>query len=94
MFETAAGDLYPLRLSYERNGVVQLYLAHLAYRTPFKDLALRQRLYDELAAIVGPLSTKTLGGFPGFDARKLNDEEIVQALSVFVQRLLAEAHGG
>ena len=91
VFDTAGGALYPFRLSNERKGSVQLYLGHLIYRPAFADEAVRQRLYDDLVAIVGPLSTKTLNGFPGFDARKLNDPAIVAALAIYLRQLLAEA---
>ena len=57
------------------------------------DPQVRQRLYDELAAIVGTLSTKTLNGYPGFDARKLNDQTVMEALAAYIRRLLSEAEG-
>lgn len=91
VFDTSGGPLYPFRLSSERKGSVQLYLGHLIYRPAFADEAVRQRLYDDLAAIVGTLSTKTLNGFPGFDVRKLNDPVIVGALSDYLRRLLSQA---
>ena len=93
VFETPAGILYPLRLSPERKGMVQLCLAYLVSRSAFADQAVRQRLYDELAAIVGTLSTKTLNGYPGFDARKLNDQTVMEALAAYIRRLLSEAEG-
>jgi hypothetical protein len=93
LFDIPDGILYPFRLSPERKGMVQLYLASLVSRPAFADATVRQRLYDELVAIVGPLSTRTLNGYPGFDARKLNDKEIATALSDYVRRLLDEAGG-
>lgn len=90
-FDTPGGILYPLRLSPERKGMVQLCLAYLVSRPAFADVAVRQRLHDDLVAIVGPLSTRTLNGYPGFDARKLNDPAIVEALSGYTQALLAKA---
>lgn len=89
VFDTLGGALYPFRLSNERKGLVQLYLGHLIYRPAFAEEAVRQRLYDNLVAIVGPLSTKTLNGFPGFDARKLNDPVIAEAIAGYLRRLLA-----
>lgn len=91
VFDTAGGPLYPFRLSNERKGSVQLYLGHLIYRPAFADETVRQQLYDGLVAIVGPLSTKTLNGFPGFDARKLNDPAVATALAGYLRQLLAEA---
>ncbi|MCP3733109.1 hypothetical protein M9978_22130 [Sphingomonas sp. MG17] len=91
VFDTSSGSLYPLRLSNERNGTIQLYLAHLVYRPAFADEAVRRALYEELVAIVGPLTTKTLNGFPGFDARKLTDPPVARALSDYLRRLLDRA---
>lgn len=84
------GVLFPLRLSPERKGMVQLCLNYLVSRPAFADVAVRQRVYDELVAIVGPLSTTTLNGFPGFDARKLNDAAVQSALTAYLRKLRAE----
>ena len=91
VLDAPGGNLIPLRLSPERKGMVQLCLAYLINRPAFADQAVRQRLYDELVAIVGPLSTTTLNGYPGFDARKLNDPAIVTSLTDYLRKLRAEA---
>ncbi|MDP5281414.1 hypothetical protein Q9Q95_20985 [Sphingomonas sp. DG1-23] len=91
VFDIHGATLYPFRLSNERKGSVQLYLGHLIYRPAFANEVVRQRLYDDLVAIVGPLSTKTLNGFPGFDVRKLNDPLIASELTGYLRRLLTEA---
>ena len=91
VLDAPGGDLIPLRLSPERKGMVQLCLAYLVNRPAFADQAVRQRLYDDLVAIVGPLSTKTLNGYPGFDARKLNDRALAAALAGYLRQLTAEA---
>lgn len=93
-FDLQQGWIYPLPLSPERKGMVQLCLAYLATRPAFADQAVRQRLYDDLVAIVGPLSTATLNGYPGFNARKLNDPAVAAALGDFLRRLRSEAEGG
>jgi hypothetical protein len=85
------GVLYPLRLSPERKGMVQLCLAYLVNRPAFADQAVRQRIYDDLVAIVGPLSTTTMNGYPGFDARKLNDASVQTALTNYLRALHEEA---
>lgn len=87
------GVLFPLRLSPERKGMVQLCLNYLVSRPAFADVAVRQRVYDELVAIVGPLSTTTLNGFPGFDARKLNDAAVQSALTAYLRKRRAEVGG-
>jgi len=87
------GVLFPLRLSPERKGMVQLCLNYLVSRPAFAHIAVRQRVYDELVEIVGPLSTTTLTGFPGFDARKLNDAAVQSALTAYLRKLGAEMAG-
>lgn len=88
VFEQPGGPLYPLRLSPERKGMVQLCLAYLVSRPAFVAAEVRQQAYDALAEIVGPLSTTTLNGYPGFDARKLNDAATRAALGGFLTRLV------
>ncbi|SCW76249.1 hypothetical protein SAMN02927924_02676 [Sphingobium faniae] len=83
-FETSSGVLYPLRLSPERKGSIQLCLAYLVNRPAFASAEARQRAYQDLVNIVGPLSTKTLTGYPGFDARKLNDPAIRSQLAAYL----------
>jgi hypothetical protein len=63
-------------LSHYSKGSVQLCLGNLAARRQFANSEVRQALYDRLTAMVGPLSTKTLTGFPGFPVTKLTDPAI------------------
>lgn len=72
-FETPTGKFYPLRLAAERRGSVQMCFQYLQYRATFAEIDARQSIYDRLVAIVGPLSTSSLTGFPSFDIRKLLD---------------------
>jgi hypothetical protein len=88
-FDAPAGVLYPLRLSQERKGSIQLCLGYLVSRLPFSEAQDRQRAYDKLVAVVGPLSSANLTGFPGFDARKLNDPTIRTALKLYLKNLLS-----
>lgn len=78
---------YPLRLSPERKGSIALCLAYLINRPEFADEGARQRVYDELVRIVGPLSTAKLNGYPAFDARKLNDPQVASGMVDFLRRL-------
>jgi hypothetical protein len=91
MFDLPKGVMYPLRLSPERKGMVQLCLAYLVSLAAFVDPAARQLLYDELVEIVGPLSTRTMNGYPGFDVRKLNDTAVRASLTSFLRDLCAKA---
>ena len=90
-FETPAGVVYPLRLSPERKGSVQLCLAYLVSRPGFTSVDARQRAYDDLADIVGPLSTKTLNGYPGFDARRLNDPATRSHMAAYLDWIVKAA---
>ena len=91
LFETPLGNLHPLRLSPTQRGIMQLCLAYLVSRPMFADQAVRPRLYDDLLAIVGPLTVKTLNGYPGFDARRLNDPATATSLVDYTKGLLSSA---
>ena len=71
----------------EKKGVIQLCLIYLAARPVFAPEAVRQSLYDELDAIVGPLTTTNLTGFPAFDARKLIDVAKRDAIADFLLKV-------
>jgi len=90
-FDSPGGVLYPLRLSPERKGSIQLCLAYLVNRPGFTSAESRQRAYDDLVSIVGPLSTKTLNGYPGFDARRLNDPAIRTQRAAYLGWILKAA---
>jgi hypothetical protein len=87
IFDTLRGPLYPLRLTPERKGLVQLSMLYLLPRQAFAGVDVRQRLYDKLKLIVGSLTTDNLKGFPGFDARMLNDPNVRREISVFIAEL-------
>lgn len=86
VFDLSRGPMYPITFSRYGKGAVQLCLNYLASRPPFASESARKSLLDKLAAIVGPLSTTTLNGFPGFPATKLNDRNVRDQL----RGLLAE----
>lgn len=90
-FDTPAGMLYPLTLSRYSKGAVQLCLGYLMSRPAFADADVRQQLYERLVGIVGPLSTTTLTGFPGFPVTKLNDEEVRTGIVSFLDHVLEMA---
>ena len=94
VFDMADGVVYPFRFSPERKGTIQLCLAYLVSRPKFAALDVRQRVYERLVEIVGPLSTTTMNGYPGFDARKLNDPTMKQRLAGYLQELLHLASEG
>lgn len=87
-FRSSSGILYPLRLSPERNGLVQLCFSYLRSKPAYSDPEVRKEIHDELVEIVGPVSPDNINGFPGFDARKLNDDKVAEAFPGFLRRLL------
>ena len=89
IYDTPGGKLYPLLLSPSGKGLVSLRLGDLANRPAFAASETRQLLLDQLATIVGPLSTRTLTGFPGYSVTKLNDPTVrtgVEALLTEIAR--------
>jgi hypothetical protein len=90
-FETPAGWLYPFALTRYSKGGVQLCLGYLINRPAFADDQVRQRLYDRFTEIVGPLTTKTLNGFPGFAVTKLNDPMVRANVAAFLVEVLTMA---
>jgi len=79
-FDLPDGTLYPMTLSRQSKGSIQLCFAYMLHRQAFAEEQVRQDLYDRLVVIVGPLSTSKLTGYPGFTATKLNDPAIRSGL--------------
>lgn len=78
------GHLYPMSLSPQRKGLVSLNLSNLVSKPAFASEEARQALYDRLVAVVGPLTTRTLNGYPGFQVTKLNDAQMREGLRDFL----------
>lgn len=89
VFDLAKDTLYPMGLSRYSKGTVQLWLSYLKSRDAYASDAARQALYDEVVAIVGPLSTKSIKGFPAFPATRLNDPEVRRALVAILRKIVA-----
>jgi hypothetical protein len=90
-FDTPGGWLYPLALTRYSKGGVQLCLGYLMNRPAFAGVDVRQKLYDRFTEIVGPLTTKTLNGFPGFAVTKLNEPAIRAEVAAFLNEVRAMA---
>lgn len=87
IFDTPRGPIYPLSLTPEHRGSVQLSLRYLAPRQAFASTEVRQGLYDQLKSVVGSLTTSNLNGFPSFNARMLNDPNVRRDMYVFLTKL-------
>lgn len=94
MFEIGNSKFYPFAFNRYSSGSVQFNLAYIKSREAFADETFRQSWYDKLVAIVGPLSTSTLNGYPAFSGDLLNDEPIRAAWTALLSDLLAAAKGG
>lgn len=90
-FETRRGWLYPLALTHTSKGAVQLCLGYLMTRPAFASEDVRQQLYDQFTEIVGPLSTRTLGGFPSCPLTTLNDPDVRARLTDFLGDIVSKA---
>ena len=83
-FNLPQGKLYPMTLSHYGKGSIQLCLGYLTSKPAFASEAARKELLERLTAIVGPLSTSTLNGFPKFSAAKLNDPAVAERVREFL----------
>jgi len=91
MFEIANSKFYPFAFNRYSGGSVQFNLAYIKSRDAFSEEAERQRYYDKLTEIVGPLSTATLNGYPAFAGELLNDAAIRAKWTEFLVELLNTA---
>lgn len=89
VFDLPTTILYPIAINRYGGGMVQLNLSYLKSRPAFSSEEVRQDIYDRVAAVVGPLSTKSLSGFPAFAATKLNDPEVRKGLEGILRELTA-----
>jgi hypothetical protein len=81
--------LYPFNLWKQKaGGQLSLSLGYLAPRQAFADEAVRQRLYDRATEIFGPLSTRTLNGFPGATVLKLNEPAVAEGFRALLTEIL------
>ncbi|HEX5183798.1 MAG TPA: hypothetical protein VFW19_11690 [Allosphingosinicella sp.] len=82
--------LYPFNLWKQKGGgQLSLSLGYLAPRAAFADERVRQELYDRAAEIFGPLSTRTLNGFPGVPITRLNDPAVAEGFRSLLRDILA-----
>jgi hypothetical protein len=82
--------LYPFNLWRQKTGgQLSLSLGYLKPRPAFANEALRQGLYDKAVIALGPLSTRTLNGYPGAPITRLNDPNIAAKFRDLVSEVLA-----
>lgn len=90
-FEVGSAKLYPFAFTRYSGGAVQFNLGYLKSRRSFAEDGARQKLYDRLTAIVGPLSTETLNGYPAFAGTLLNDDLVRHQWKEFLSDLVETA---
>lgn len=87
--------LYPFNLWRQKaGGQLGLSLGYLAPRAAFAEEAVRQGLYDQATAALGPLSTKKLNGFPGVPIARLNDPAVADGFRKLLADILARGGTG
>ena len=82
--------VYPLHL-WSAGGLVSPSFGYLKQRTRLITDRDRQRHYDAFVAAVGPLSTKSLSGFPGFKVQLLRDPAIFEGVLPVARELVEDA---
>lgn len=87
VFDLPSDVIYPMGLTRYGKGLVQFSLGYLANRPAFAPVSVRQNLYDRLVAIVGPLTTNKLTGYPAFPALKLNEKAVQEGLLSFLKHI-------
>lgn len=86
--------LYPCNIwTVKSGGQLSLSLGYLAPKPAFADEAVRQQIYDRATSIFGPLSTRTLNGFPGTPLVGLNDPVIADGFRTLLREIVALAQG-
>lgn len=80
-------NFYPLHL-WADGALVSLTFRWMHQRPGLRDEAVRQRLLDEMVAIVGPTTTTNLQGFPGFKVALLADAGRAQQLETWLRSAL------
>lgn len=94
-FPTSDGRIiYPMSLLYYSRGQVSLNLGYLQHRPPYDSGDVRQTLYDRLADIVGPLSTRTMTGFPAFPLVRLLDPQVREKVRLLLTEIVENVRSG
>lgn len=91
-YDVGGTMLYPFGFNRQnrfKGGCIQFNMSFLANRPAFAPIEARQKLYDQLVAIIGPMTTKTLNGYPAFAAAKLNDPQAFEQLKHFIESMKA-----
>jgi hypothetical protein len=78
---------YPLHLWSEKQ-LLSFSLMWLHRRPSLQDEAVRQRLLDDLTAIVGSTTTRNLTGFPSFNVALLADPTVAARIAAWLKSAL------
>ena len=85
----SGGSVCPMHLAQDAH--VSLSFKYLTRRPGLADEAVRRRIYEEFVAVVGPLRTSNLSGFPSFKIAAFNNPRINAELRSAVLRLIEAA---
>lgn len=91
---TPSGEkpVYPFQLWPNMGGLIALNLSYLKSRAAFASDEARQKLYDDMTGVFGPLTTKTLTGFPGALLIKLNDQGVRLGFANLMKSIVSQAN--
>lgn len=70
-------NIFPL--SVDKRGRICIRFSETFDRIGLRDESVRQAVYDRFVQAVGPLSTRSLRGYPSFGASKINDPIVARA---------------
>lgn len=84
VFDQGDRTLFPMKMT--RNGV-QLCLQYIRSYPGFEEEGARAQLYQELETAVGPLSSTSLSGYPGFPFDRLARESSSRLVADILRRL-------
>lgn len=86
-FDLPVGGPYPFALVRYGKGMVQLALNNLVAQPAFADENVRRHLHDQLSLVAGPLTTKTLNGWPCFPVTKLNSPDVQSGVAQLMRQI-------
>lgn len=84
---------YPFSMRRESGGVIGIHLERLAHAGAYADESDRRELYDRLAELVGPFTSKNLAGIPSFPAVRLLNDDVACKFKAVVQEVFARVIG-
>jgi len=91
-FDLPTKMLYPVSMTPGGGrGLVQINFAYIKSRPALASEEVRQQIYDQVTAVVGPLTTQSLTGYPAFPLVRLNEEGVLEEVAKLLRAIVAKA---